>query len=117
MTIRPRGDGYQVDVKVGGKRIRESTKTLEDARRLEAEIRATLRKGDGWQIANAKRKEQRTLVELLEHTEKNHWRHKRSGQTLYRAGAAVVRILGKETPVTPYRYTHLLRCPAEPWPA
>lgn len=100
MAIRPRGEGYQVDVKVKGKRIRESAKTMDEARRLEAEIRATLRKGDGWQIANARRKEQRTLEELLEHTEKNRWRHKPAGRTLFRAGSAVVEVLGADMPVS-----------------
>lgn len=98
MAIRQRGSRYQVDVKYHGQRTRAAADTLEDARQLEAEIRATLLKGGEWNTSTPRNGTAVTLGDLREHVRKHRWTGKRSGPGLIRNAELVCDLLGNDLP-------------------
>lgn len=80
--IRQRGNSWQVDVEVGGKRIRRSVPTEEAAIELEARL---LNQGTDAEV---------TMVELVRRTWNRDWRHCKDGQGLVRRAEIVLTDMG-----------------------
>lgn len=103
MAIRSRGGKYQVDVKVGEERVRQSAPSLEEARKLEAQIRSTLMQGERWVNRNtgAGRSSSMTVADLLDEYYHLNWKNKDSGHTSYENVQRVMPLLpkGPQTPL------------------
>lgn len=98
MAIRQRGNRYQVDVKVKGERVRAAAETLEGARQLESEIRATLMKGGSWDSATPRNGSSVTLGMLRDHVWKHKWSKLKAGEAQKRNAELVCELLGDDTP-------------------
>ena len=112
MTIRPRGNSYQVDVKVSGKdnptgevvRVRATSQDETTARRLEAEIRAAIMKHGCWspEIGSAPTRTQGTLAAALEEAwsyptgRLRGWKYQRSGKIQYARANMCIAVLGPD---------------------
>lgn len=112
MTIRPRGNAYQVDVKVSPKenptgevvRIRTTSKDETTARRLEAEIRAAVMKHGHWspEAGSAPSKMQGTLSAALDEAwsyptgRLRGWKYQKAGKTQYTRAESCIKILGPD---------------------
>ena len=112
MAVRPRGSGYQVDVKVGAKdnptgekvRVRATASDETTAYTLEAEIVKAIRKHGAWKpdTATAPSRSQGTLAAALEEAwncptgRKRGWKYQRSGKAAYAGAKACIEVLGPE---------------------
>ena len=112
MAVRPRGSGYQIDVKVGAKdnptgekvRVRATASDETTAYTLEAEIVKAIRKHGAWKpdTATAPSRSQGTLAAALEEAwscptgRKRGWKYQRSGKAAYAGAKACIDVLGPE---------------------
>ncbi len=118
MTIRKRGSAFMVDVKVGASqnptkreiRTRVTVKDMQTARRLEAEIRASIMKHGSWtpdtveDMPKASRKSRAvgTLSAALEEAwnypsgRNRGWKYQKAGEHQYNKAKACIDILGPE---------------------
>lgn len=111
MTIKPRGNSLQIDVKVGAKdnptgqpvRVRTTARTEPDAIRLEQEIRDSIRLSGRWVPGNkATMPGEGSLRAALElawncKTGRNRgWLYQRSGMTQYKRALECIEWLGPE---------------------
>lgn len=101
MAIRRRGNSYQVDVKVRGKRVRETVHSHEKAVALESEIRAALLNGKEWVSRKDKRTDaQRTTTEdYIDIVYKNRWSKAKTGENSRRNAELVAEIVGRDFPI------------------
>lgn len=95
MSIRRRGDSFLVDVSVQGTRKTVTTDTREQARQVEAELKATMlggrsrpNLGESW-----------TLAEALEKTSAIAWGDRTSGEKLTRNAEFAVQFFGESLPL------------------
>ncbi|WP_159953182.1 tyrosine-type recombinase/integrase [Rhizobium sp. 18065] len=112
MTIRPRGNSFLVDVKVGPKenptgkvvRVRSTCQDEITAKRLEAEIRAAIMKHGQWtpNTPSAPTRSQGTLAAALEeaHTypsgKRRGWKYQKAGHKQYARAEKCINLLGPE---------------------
>lgn len=97
MAIRPRGDSFQVDVKVKGQRVRETCASREAAERREAEIRLALIQGQPITPKRAQGRSGTTLGDLVDLTYKRYWKDASAARTLLYNGQQCAEIIGPDT--------------------
>lgn len=110
MTIRPRGNAFQVDVKVSPKenptgkvvRVRATSQDETTAKRLEAEIRAAIMKHGQWtpDTISAPSRSQGTLAAALDEAwsyptgRLRGWKYQKAGKTQYTRAESCIQFLG-----------------------
>jgi integrase len=102
MAVRRRGNSYQVDVKVRGKRVRETAHSHSEAVALESEIRAALLNGKEWVSKRDKRVDghKATTEDYIEIAYKNRWSKAKTGEASRRNAELVADITGRDFPIT-----------------
>lgn len=97
MTIRPRGNKFQVDVFWDGKRVRKTADTKVDAKTLEKNLLAELKAG---LIGGAEKpSDGKTLREIFLITKNLYWRGAKDERGSTATAEAVLEILGDSTPI------------------
>lgn len=90
--IRKRGNAFQVDVSVGGRRITGTAKTLPEARKLQAQLRSRLASGtesETWSLGKA-----------VDYALRTHWEDTRGYRTAAINAACLVRFFGVDLPLS-----------------
>lgn len=80
MAIRQRGDSWQVDVKVGAKRIRKNCRTEEEAKQKEAEL-----------LGTHEEKRALTMTDLIEITWDHAWSQNKTGAAAVRLATSILK--------------------------
>jgi len=79
MTIRPRGNKYQVDFMVRGRRVRETFDCKIEAETWEALAKQSLKLGRPLPPKVTRPQTSETIAELVRYVDKHHWTHLSSG--------------------------------------
>ena len=108
MAIRKRGNSYIVDVKVEGVRHRETATTYEMAAIREAELRASMLRGEKPTPGKpGARKSQVTLKDLYDRVYMESWKGSKSEKKITLNGIEVVSMLGPDTPAKAITRDHI----------
>ncbi|TCV62283.1 site-specific integrase [Neorhizobium sp. S3-V5DH] len=106
MAVRRRGNTFQADFMIKGKRYRETFDTENAAKRWEMDTKEALAAGKPIPSVNNGRADSghkiKTLQQLFEHVCKTHWKLKRSSETLIQSGKQCVDILGANFEVSEF---------------
>ena len=106
MTIRSRGKGYQVDVRVGKRRERRTARTKEAAEILEAELKVAMLAGRKLPSGVSAR-EAVTLEQVVEEVWRGRWRDTKGAKTAWLNISCAVNYFGTKFPVAELSVSHL----------
>ena len=98
MTVRPRGNSFEAAVCVKGKRLRRSFQTKDEAEAWTLETKAAVIRGGPVDLPKPRRRRNsRTMADLLEATYDRYWCGAKAEQTLRTNAEHVVQVLGADT--------------------